>query len=124
MRTSFFLAALVAFDSMACDAFGPHSCPLSVNPAVTIAIRDAATGVPAAIGAVATARNATMVDTLAGFDSLTVTSRRAGPGTYRVEVRKAGYLNWVAEGVHVGSIGGACPTMQTVHLEAALDPAD
>jgi hypothetical protein len=44
------------------------------------------------------------------------------PGTYNVNVESPGYSPWDTTGVHVGQVGGACPTVETEILEVRLQP--
>ena len=106
----------------ACDAFGPRLCPDNVNPAIVVEVRDAVSGDPAAVNSVGTLRSGAFIEMIDPLGALTLISERAGVGTYRVEVRKAGYRDWVAEDVRVRETGRACPATQTVTLRATLEP--
>jgi hypothetical protein len=45
-------------------------------------------------------------------------------GTYAVHLEHAGYAAWDTAGVVVQSTPGACPMVETEHLEARLPPAE
>jgi hypothetical protein len=104
-----------------------HNCTASVEPAVVVEIRDARTGAPLAAGAEGVVRDGAFVDVLrpaeaSGPDSTSLYSRRAAderPGTYAIEVRRAGYQTWTASGVRVER--GTCH-VQTRRVLAALVP--
>ena len=122
MRRSSMVLLMGAMALAACDAFGPRLCPDSVNPAIVVEVRDAVSGGPAAVNSVGTLRSGAFIETIEPLGELTLISERAGVGTYRVEVRKAGYRDWVADDVRVRETGGACSAIQTVTLRATLEP--
>ena len=94
-------------------------CPAIALPYLTVEVRDAQTGAPAAEGATGTATDGTFTDPLNTFDNLVMypeTYER--PGVYDVLVQKPGYEDWTAENVRVRD--GEC-NVQTVDLEARLE---
>jgi hypothetical protein len=101
------------------------ACRGSIEPAVVVVIRDAATGTPLAQRAWGVVRDGLYTDSLRPnqsetADQATLFSRRAAderPGTYDVEVRAEGYRTWQTRGVRVGR--DACH-VRTVVLHARL----
>lgn len=95
----------------ACGINDPPFCDPPVPPnALYVGVRDSVSDRPLARGTIGTADAAGVHDTLItyGDDSTTLYSSRNVPGTYRVVLRRAGYRDWVAEGVRVewGRCGG------------------
>ena len=94
-------------------------CPAVAAPYLTVEVRDAQTGAPAAEGATGTASDGAFVDPLNAFDNLVmVPETYERPGVYDVLVRKPGYEDWTAENVRVRD--GMC-NVQTVDLQARLE---
>jgi hypothetical protein len=91
----------------ACSSpFTSGDCTLTIRPAITVEVREMASGRPLADSAAGVARSGAYVDSLKPFmsDSVgTLTALQAyGPaGTYRVELRRPGFQDWVREGVRV-----------------------
>ena len=111
----------------ACDAVvGGVACPAVSEPALVVTIVDAATGEPAAEGALVVARDGAFADTLRasgvydGQELVSVAGAHGRPGTYRVSVEQTGYERWERADVEVRSSGGACPQPVTVSLDARL----
>ena len=96
-------------------------CPAVALPYLTVEVRDAQTGVPAAEGATGTASDGAFVDPLNVLDDLVmVPETYERPGAYDVLIQKPGYKDWTAENVRVRR--GAC-NVRTVDLEARLERA-
>ena len=111
-------AALVALGT-GCS----QSCPTVVYPAVQAEVHDSVTNAPAAEGARgAIERAGTFVDSLRVQGSTTMIGWGNAPATYRVTVVKAGYRDWVRDGVLVTRSGGVCPAVNTVVLQVRLAP--
>ena len=120
-RAISFVLALVTI-LCGCD-LGGTVCPQSVEPAIRVEVRDAATGAAAAEDATGFVRDGAYTDSLrvTGGDSsgafiMSAAEERAG--TYDVFIEKAGYRNWMQSGVRVRS--GECNVM-TVTLQAQLE---
>jgi hypothetical protein len=105
-----------------CDDIAPVICPQGYGPTIEVEVWDAAADLPAARGAYGAAWRASELDSLvpAGDTVLLLINNR--PGTYEVEVRKAGFNDWDTSGVVVGLVGGEyCGTVGTAHIVARLD---
>jgi len=81
-------------------------CTLILRPAITVEVRELATGRPLADSATGVARMGTYVDSLKPFTRDTsgkLTGLQAyGPaGTYRVELARPGFEAWVRDGIRV-----------------------
>lgn len=93
-----FAAATVSCGNIA----GNYSCPASLVPAVVVEVRDAQTGAPRAEGARGAVQDGAYVDSLKPFEvSLSLQGAFERPGTYAVEVHRAGYQTWTVSGVRV-----------------------
>lgn len=106
-----------------CD-LGGTICDQSVTPGLVVVVLDAATGEPAADGAVGIARDGAYVDTLRVFESrdgratsLAGADERAG--RYTVVVQKTGYAPWQQDGLTVRE--GECHVRQ-IRVTARLAP--
>jgi hypothetical protein len=103
---------------------GPAVCDTGVYPAITLEVRDATTGAPAAEDARGIVRDGAFVDSLRPAGSingvpLSLAAATERAGTYSIEVHKVGYAVWTADNVRVGS--GECG-VEPVVLQAALEP--
>ena len=107
--------------ALACKA-SEVLCPADVVPGFEIQVRDAVSGVAAAIGAVGEARSSGGTYALEPADSLFLVGASNRWGLFRVVVMKAGYREWTASNVLVESTGGPCARPMTVRLEARLQP--
>ena len=95
---------------------------------MTVEIRDAATGLPAAYRASLTIQSSTHTETRKDesaptADSLRVRTLFAGldePGTYTVTVSRPGYATWTKTGVVARATD--CGVTQGVLLQVALQP--
>jgi hypothetical protein len=95
-------------------------CPQWILSPIVVEVRDATTGVPAAVGATGTIRSPGFVSALtlpAPIEQLRLYSS-GGPGTYDVLVQKPGYIDWQRNGVYVR--GGKCGVEREVVLRADL----
>lgn len=117
-------AALLA----GCDILElPRNCTTSVEPAIVVAIYDAASGAPIAASASGYVQDGSFTDVLkpSGFlggQPGTMVSRRAAderPGTYDVFVTHEGYVPWSA--LDVRAADGSCH-VRTRTLHADLQP--
>lgn len=104
-----------------CD--GGYACLANVNPAIEVAVVDAATGLPLpdATGFMQMAQfngDGSPVALYPGGVGLLIGF--GGAGTYRVQVDHAGYATWVADEIAVGQLDGHCGGIATVRREAAL----
>ena len=101
-------------------------CTADLRAAVSIEVRDMATGEPAACGASAEIRDGDYVEPLTGQGSCAIAPETflegawERVGTYTVTIRKAGYQEWVRSQVVV--IADQCH-VQTVTLQALLEPS-
>lgn len=86
-----------------CD--NPVVCTGTEGFAITVQVREASTGEPAALGATLVVREGTYADSMTGTVlppspfATQLEAARDRPGTYDVLVRKAGYLTWTRQGV-------------------------
>jgi hypothetical protein len=103
---------LVTMVSGGClNSTAANSCPAIIIPAIVVEIKDAQTGIPIAQGAQGAVREGTYADSLRPYggispDPATLVSLQAAlgrPGTYSIDVQRAGYLPWTASGVKVTS---------------------
>lgn len=104
----------------------PVFCPAVITRAVEVEVRDAATGAPAAAGAVGTARDGSFVEVLqvvgwtavpSDETALVIGGVHERPGIYTVTVEKAGYERW--ERTNISVRRGVCG-VETARLEARL----
>src|SRR5688500_9215973 len=100
------VAAGLVFGSSGCgvaELFAPDRvCTLEYRMGLTVEVRDARTGAPAAAGALGVAGTGTYEEVLqeAGPEgALLLLGLGERPGTYLVEISRAGYEPWAAEGV-------------------------
>lgn len=96
-------------------------CPQWLVSPIIVEVRDAATGLPAAQGAMGTIRSGTYVGTLLPATSTEPLELHApgGPGMYDVTVQKTGYRDWTRNDVRV--TGGRCGVEKSVVLRANLE---
>ncbi len=119
MRRVFLMG--LAFIAAGCE--GPLTCVSVPAAAVTVLVKDSASGVPAASGARLVVRDGSYVDSTsypAGHPEIDAIALGAGwnrPGIYEITVRKAGYWDWVRSGVKVTE--GRC-NVDTARLTARL----
>ncbi len=114
----------MGISSVGCGS-GGFGCTASIEPAVTVTVFDARTGLPAAEGATATLTDGAFTETMqpSTFDGngtltgLQGASERAG--TYTVRVTKPGYTAFERSGVAVTR--NECH-VNTVRLRADLVP--
>ena len=106
-RHRLLVGAFLCGTSLGCD-FDSMACPLAAMPAITVTVRDASDGSPAAAGAFGLVQGGAFLDTLrlppTLLDSTGATelySQRTGPGLYTVTVSKPGYATWRVDGVRV-----------------------
>ena len=101
-------------------------CTLKATTGLSVEVRDAVSGAPAACGATGSLEEGAHVEALSDFGQcrrpdgwpyLYAVVQRAG--TYRVTVSKPGYQTWVQEGVTITY--DACG-VQPVALQANLEP--
>jgi len=124
LRALFPVVAVVV--AVACDDSAGVLCLQGYNPTIEVEVWDAAADLPAAQGAYGAAWSRSELDSLipapgaSGDTLLLLLSNR--PGTYDVEVRKAGFSDWDTSGVVIGIVGGEhCGTVGTAHIVARLD---
>lgn len=100
---------------------GGRLCTTEARAGINIEIRDAATSLPAARGAIAVVSDHSFVDTLRGIpfaDSLTVFGVFERPGVYTVVITKSGYRDWTRSNVVVNK--DECHVIP-VQLDARLE---
>ncbi len=118
------LAVLALYAGCKDDGTLGRICTTEARAGIQVDVRDAATGEPAADGAIAYAQEGAYVDTLRTIPNLPpyASSMMAGvyerPGVYTVVVRKSGYRDWVQSNVIVTA--DECHVI-TVQLQARLD---
>lgn len=100
----------------------PLTCTDEARPTLSVEVRDARTGAPAAQGARGIIREGTYSDSLrAATETLLFAQNTCErPGTYDVTVEKAGYLAWTERGVQVAA--DACHVCSRT-ITARLEPA-
>lgn len=116
------LAAAAAIASTGACSPGEISCPLRLAD-VSVAVRDAITGAPAAQGATGHIQSRDYTALLwpaDPTDPLWLVAAPGDPGFYSVFIQKPGYSDWSRSRVWVP--GGACGT-QSVDVRADLQPA-
>ena len=107
----------LAILSSACNMSA--ACDAAIYPAITLAVRDASSGLRLA-DASAEGTRWTSHFAFVG-ESGTADLELHGPsGTYTLVVQRAGYQDWVRTGITVRDSGGSCPGPVTESLEAAL----
>jgi hypothetical protein len=116
----------LAIGALACEA-DDVLCPADVVAGLEVEVRDAVSGVAAAINAVGEARSSGGTYALEpGYgrvaDSLLLVGAWNRWGLFQVVVMKEGYRQWTAANVLVESTGGPCARPRTVRLEARLEP--
>lgn len=115
----------LALLSSACSSTVEVACTLIGIDAITVRVRDAATGAYIAGGATlvtrkdSVSRTTTWADVRAR-DADAIPSLFFEPGVFDVTVRKAGYQDWARSGVRVEG-SGDCDQPVTVRLEASLE---
>lgn len=117
------VAALVtaALATGACSST-PTICTAEARSTLSVEVRDAQTGAPAAIGARGSIREGAYTDSLTvlGPSVMTAMNTFERSGTYDVTVTKPGYRTWTADDVRVTA--DACHVRTRV-IEAKLEPA-
>jgi hypothetical protein len=100
----------------------PLTCTDEARPTLSVEVRDARTGVPAAQGARGVIREGTYSDSLRAVTETLLVAENTfeRPGTYDVTVEKAGYLAWTERGVVVTA--DACHVRSRT-ITARLEPA-
>lgn len=115
--------ALVAFLLLPAGGCAGITCTDVGGYAVQVEVRDAATRAPATEGAVLTVTDGAYVDSMRGGPGgppvLAAAPER--PGTYLVEVRRAGYAPWARSGVRVER-AGRCDRLDSARITALLEP--
>ena len=98
-------------------------CPLWIAPGMMVEVRDAATGLPAACGAEATAESDAHTEKLiTGTDCGTFPDalHMSGvqyPGIYTLTIAKQGYEPWILGNIEVtGGVCGLIPVRMLVNL--------
>ena len=86
--------------------FTSGDCTLIVRPATTVEVREIGSGRALADSASGVARSGTYVDSLKPFSTdsagkLTTLQAYGPAGTYRVELRRANFQDWVRDGIRV-----------------------
>lgn len=127
------VTALVLVAVTSCSESTAPACFFYGIPPVSVDVRDAVTGLPAAYSAKLTltlgAHSKTVDPFVPSSDSLSVT-RIDGlvggflgqHGVYDVRVERPGYEPWLQNAVVVAAPVGRCGTIQTVVLSALLVP--
>jgi hypothetical protein len=88
-------------------ADNPVVCTGEEGFAITVHVRDASTGEPAALSATLVVREGAYADSMTGTQiepslfSIQLEAARDRPGTYDILVRKAGYQTWFRRRVRV-----------------------
>lgn len=100
----------------------PTICTADARSTLSVEVRDARTGEPAAIGARGSIREGAYTDTLTvvGPSVMTAMDTFERPGPYDVTVTKPGYRTWTASDVRVTA--DECHVRSRV-IEAKLEPA-
>jgi hypothetical protein len=102
------------------NSTGGYACPAVVKPAIVVEIKDARTSVPLAQDAQGVVRDGAYVDSLRPYqETLSLQAAAERPGTYSVEVQRAGYQTWTIGGVRATS--GQCG-VRTATVHADLMP--
>ena len=119
------LSLAAAALSSACSDTTQVVCPQGYPPTIEVEVWDAGADLPAAREAYGAAWRGGELDSLvpatgASGDTLLLLWNNR-PGTYDVEVRKAGLSGWDTSGVVVRSTGGDCATVITERIVARLD---
>lgn len=102
-------------------------CQLYASPSIVVHVRDSVTGGYIASGATLVLRDGTFVDSVSipadeptyNEIGLSTVNSEERAGVYSVTIRRAGYAEWVREGVEVTR--DECH-VRTVRLTARLDP--
>mgnify|MGYP000266772395 CR=1 FL=1 len=104
------------------DVANPNACTAVAVYGLTVAVRDSATGLPAAAEASAVARSGGYEEVLSGIfgNDLHLVGAVERPGVYEVTITKAGYQTWTRAGVSVQA--GVCHVTPAV-FEAKLQPS-
>jgi hypothetical protein len=115
------LAGAASLALGACSVM-PLTCTDEARSTLSVEVRDARTGAPAAQGARGILREGAYSDSLhAATESLLIAHATfERPGTYDVTVEKAGYLTWTERGVQVTA--DACHVRSRT-ITARLEPA-
>ncbi len=114
---------LLLFAGLAVGCDSPTTCVDVPVAAISVLVRDSASGAPAASGAQLLVRDGAYADSTAfppghpELDAAPLFGAENRPGIYQVTVRKAGYWDWVRSGVKVTE--GRC-NVNTVRLTARL----
>ncbi len=123
MRKTFLL--LLAAIPAGCDIVAPRVCTTNAVPALSVYVRDSASGASVVLGATVIARSGTYMDSVT-VDSIgrppadfPVALASEHPGYFDVTVRQAGYRDWLRRNVRVSA--DDCH-VQTVTLTALLQP--
>ena len=107
-----------------CEVFGPVDCDTGIYPAVTVAVVDAATGLPIAEGASGYAQDGNYRASLRvvrGDSQNRAThlgAADARPGTYTVVVQRPGYAPWSVSNLQTGGRCHAVAPEQRAALTA------
>ncbi|MEK7248939.1 MAG: hypothetical protein AAB209_00810 [Bacteroidota bacterium] len=107
------------------DALRGRICTTEARTGIQIAVRDAATGAPAAYGVLAIAQDISFTDTLRALpygtdpqSALTMVGVYERPGVYTVILMKPGYRDWMRTNIVVNK--DECHVI-TVQLDARLE---
>ncbi len=106
------LGAVAALGACRSSSTGPLICTANFVYAITVAVRDSATGTPAATGALLVgtghAGSSTWTDTGEGAPDSLHLNVLGLAGTYDLTITKPGYAAWSKNGVVVVSNDGGC----------------
>ncbi|MFQ5538295.1 MAG: carboxypeptidase-like regulatory domain-containing protein [Gemmatimonadota bacterium] len=118
-RTLILLLLTAAAAACGSDGQEPIFCTQEYRAGINVEIRDAATLLPAAEGAVLTVKDGDYQEVeTSTFDGLTMSAAWERAGVYDVTVTKTGYRPWFKSGVEVTA--DECH-VQSVQLQALLE---
>jgi hypothetical protein len=69
-------------------------------------------------------RDGSFADSLVGVGEGYYEAAQGRPGTYTVHLEHTGYAPWDTSGILVRTSEGACPLIETEHIEARLTPRE
>ncbi len=116
------VATLIAALATSGCSWAPTVCTDEARSTLSVQVRDARTGEPAAVGARGSIREGAYTDslTVVSPSAMTAVNTFERPGTYDVTVTKPGYRTWTAEDVRVTA--DACH-VRSRSILAKLEPA-
>lgn len=98
------------------------TCPAWSFPAVSVQVSAAGDASPI-LGARGEVSDGGFRDSLLALGDGYYQAADNRAGTYAVHLESEGFAAWDTTGVTASSVGGACATVETAHIEARLAPA-